>query len=67
CAPFARIRAARRPGGRAFARAGARLAFTKWHALRAERAGRETISLDLIGPLRAELALLRATLRGRPP
>ena len=67
CAPFARLKARRWPGGKAFARAGARLAFSKWHVLRANKLGAQTASMDFVAPLREELARMRAAMHGRRP
>ncbi len=54
---------------RDFVKAAARLALSKWHAARAWRGGTQTVSGDFVGPLRKELARLRAEMAralGRP-
>ncbi len=48
-----------------FVRAAARLALSKWHSVRAESQGRQTVSMDFIVPLRQRLAELRGRLRQR--
>jgi RsiW-degrading membrane proteinase PrsW (M82 family) len=55
--------------GRRFVRAAARLALCKWHAGRAMRGRKKTVSIDWIVPLRQELFQLRndvARALGRP-
>ena len=62
CSPFGRIRATFSYGGgvgRRFVAHGARLGLCKWHAARAIRGKKETISMGFIVPLRQELAKLR--------
>ncbi len=62
CSPFGRIRATFNYGGsvgRRFVAQGARLGLCKWHAARAIRGKKETISMGFIVPLRQELAKLR--------
>jgi hypothetical protein len=62
CSPFGRLRATFRYGGgvgRRFVRHGARLGLCKWHAARALKGKKETISMGFIVPLRQELAKLR--------
>ncbi len=43
--------------------AAARLALSKWHAMRAMQGQTRTISMDFIGPLRDRIAALRAQMR----
>jgi len=60
--PFGRMRATFRHGGtigRRFVAHGARLGLCKWHAARAARGKKQTISAGFIVPLRQELARLR--------
>jgi RsiW-degrading membrane proteinase PrsW (M82 family) len=62
CSPFGRLRATFNYGGavgRRFVAHGARLGLCKWHAARAMRGKKQTISMGFIGPLRHELAKLR--------
>jgi len=62
CSPFGRLRATFRYGGtigRRFVAQGARLGLCKWHAARAAKGKKETISAGFIVPLRQELARLR--------
>jgi RsiW-degrading membrane proteinase PrsW (M82 family) len=62
CSPVGRIRATFRYGGsvgRRFVSHGARLGLCKWHAARAIKGKKETISMGFIVPLRQELAKLR--------
>jgi RsiW-degrading membrane proteinase PrsW (M82 family) len=62
CSPFGRLRATFRYGGgvgRRFVAHGARLGLCKWHAARALKGKKETISMGFIVPLRQELAKLR--------
>lgn len=62
CSPFGRLRATFRYGGgvgRRFVAHGARLGLCKWHAARAMKGKKETISMGFIVPLRQELAKLR--------
>jgi hypothetical protein len=62
CSPFGRLRATLRHGGtigRRFVAHGARLGLCKWHAARAAKGKKETISAGFIVPLRQELARLR--------
>jgi RsiW-degrading membrane proteinase PrsW (M82 family) len=49
--------------GAAFVRAGARLALSKWHAARAMKGQKKTVSIDFIVPLRQDLARLRAEMQ----
>jgi RsiW-degrading membrane proteinase PrsW (M82 family) len=66
---FGIFTAAMGPGGAIRAqiiRACARLALSKWHAERAYRGQRRTISYDFIVPLRDEIRNLRAQLQGPP-
>jgi hypothetical protein len=68
--PVGRLRALfswRGSTGLAFVRVGARLALSKWHAARATRDRQVTISAGFIGPLRQELARLRAQLGAMRP
>jgi RsiW-degrading membrane proteinase PrsW (M82 family) len=62
CSPFGRIKASLAAGatGREFVRAGARLALSKWHTARAMKGQKKTISMDMIAPLRRQMATLRA-------
>jgi RsiW-degrading membrane proteinase PrsW (M82 family) len=48
--------------GVALLRAAARLGLTKWHASRAAQTGRQTVSMDFVGPLRSRLQALRTNL-----
>jgi RsiW-degrading membrane proteinase PrsW (M82 family) len=67
---FGIFTAAMGPGGAIRAqiiRACARLALSKWHAERAYRGQRRTVSYDFIVPLRDEIRNLRAQLQGPPP
>jgi RsiW-degrading membrane proteinase PrsW (M82 family) len=59
---FGRLRAYFRRGalGVEFVRAVARLALSKWHAARAWRSNRHTVSTDLVAPLRRRIRELRA-------
>ncbi len=62
CSPIGRLRATFRHGGavgRRFVAHGARLGLCKWHAARAMKGKKETISVGFIVPLRQELARLR--------
>jgi len=62
CSPFGRMKATFGHGGsagRRFISHGARLGLCKWHAARAMKGKKETISIGFIGPLRQELAQLR--------
>jgi RsiW-degrading membrane proteinase PrsW (M82 family) len=62
CSPVARVRATFGWGGaagRRFVRAAARLGLCKWHAGRAMKGRRKTVSVDWIVPLRQELFELR--------
>jgi protease PrsW len=62
CSPFGRMKATFGHGGsagRRFVAQGARLGLCKWHAARAMRGKKETISMGFIVPLRQELAQLR--------
>ena len=62
CSPFGRMRALlswRGRAGRRFVQIGARLALSKWHAARAMKSQKHTISADFVVPLRQELARLR--------
>jgi protease PrsW len=62
CSPFGRLKATFSYGGgvgRRFVRHGARLGLCKWHAARAIKGKKETISMGFIVPLRQELAKLR--------
>jgi RsiW-degrading membrane proteinase PrsW (M82 family) len=62
CSPIGRLRATLRHGGavgRRFVAYGARLGLCKWHAARAMKSKKETISIGFIVPLRQELARLR--------
>jgi RsiW-degrading membrane proteinase PrsW (M82 family) len=70
CSPVGRLKCTfswRGATGRAFIRAGARLALSKWHTARAMRGKRMTISADFIVPLRQELARLRGELLVQMP
>ncbi|HRI62991.1 MAG TPA: PrsW family glutamic-type intramembrane protease [Polyangium sp.] len=53
--------------GRAFIGAASRLALSKWHTARAMKGQKRTISADFIGPLRQEIARLRAQLNAKAP
>lgn len=67
---FGIFTAAMGPGGAIRAqiiRACARLALSKWHAERAYRGQRRTVSFDFIVPLRDEIRNLRAQLPGAAP
>ncbi len=72
CSPFASLNASVGWGGaagRRFVKASARLALCKWHANRAMRGKRHTVSTDWIVPLRQEIRELRADMAralGRP-
>jgi len=72
CSSAARFRAAATYGGeegRKFVDAASRLALSKWHAARASRARMQTVSADLVVPLRQELTIHRANIQrilGRP-
>ena len=62
CSPFGRMRATFGYGGRVgrrFVASGARLGLCKWHAARAIKGKKQTISIGFIVPLRQELAQLR--------
>jgi RsiW-degrading membrane proteinase PrsW (M82 family) len=62
CSPIGRLRATFGHGGsvgRRFVAQGARLGLCKWHAARAMKGKKETISMGFIAPLRQELAKLR--------
>jgi len=62
CSPFGRMKATFGHGGsagRRFVSHGARLGLCKWHAARAMKGKKETISIGFIVPLRQELAQLR--------
>jgi RsiW-degrading membrane proteinase PrsW (M82 family) len=62
CSPFGRLKATFGYGGsagRRFVSHGARLGLCKWHAARAMKSKKETISMGFIVPLRQELAQLR--------
>jgi RsiW-degrading membrane proteinase PrsW (M82 family) len=62
CSPFGRLKATFGYGGsagRRFVAHGARLGLCKWHAARAMKSKKETISMGFIVPLRQELAQLR--------
>jgi len=62
CSPFGRMKATFGHGGsagRRFISHGARLGLCKWHAARAMKGKKETISIGFIVPLRQELAQLR--------
>jgi RsiW-degrading membrane proteinase PrsW (M82 family) len=62
CSPFGRLKATFGHGGsagRRFVSHGARLGLCKWHAARAMKNKKETISMGFIVPLRQELAQLR--------
>jgi RsiW-degrading membrane proteinase PrsW (M82 family) len=68
--PVGRIRATfswRGSAGRAFIKAGARLALSKWHTARAMKGQKRTISADFIVPLRQELMALRHQMMQRAP
>jgi hypothetical protein len=67
CSPVGRLRATLRDGGlgRRFVGCGSRLGLCKWHAARAMKGDKETISTGLIAPLRQELARLRRELHQR--
>ncbi len=70
CSPVGRLRCTfswRGATGRAFIRAGARLALSKWHTARAMRGNNHTMSADFIVPLRKELRRLRGELLARMP
>ncbi|UQA54746.1 PrsW family intramembrane metalloprotease [Polyangium aurulentum] len=70
CSPVGRLKCTfswRGATGRSFIRAGARLALSKWHTARAMKGQKRTISADFIGPLRRELATLRAQLAAMAP
>jgi RsiW-degrading membrane proteinase PrsW (M82 family) len=63
CSPIGRLRATFRHGGRlgrSFVAHGARLGLCKWHAARAMRGKKKTISAGFIVPLRQELSRLRS-------
>jgi RsiW-degrading membrane proteinase PrsW (M82 family) len=72
CSPWGGLRATFGWGGadgRKFVRTAARLGLSKWHAGRAMRGRRVTVSADWIVPLRQELAELRTAVArsmGRP-
>lgn len=60
--PFGRMQARFSYGGKAgqqFVAAAARLGLCKWHAARAMKGQKRTVSMDFIAPLRRELARLR--------
>jgi hypothetical protein len=62
CSPIGRLRATFRHGGavgRRFVACGTRLGLCKWHAARAMKGQKKTISTDFIAPLRQELWRLR--------
>lgn len=70
CSPVGRLKATfswRGATGRAFIRAAARLALSKWHTARAMKGQKMTISADFIVPLRRELAQLRHELAAKAP
>jgi RsiW-degrading membrane proteinase PrsW (M82 family) len=70
CSPVGRLRATfswRGAAGRRLIRAAARLGLSKWHALRAARGQRRTISADFIVPLRQEILTVRSELARRAP
>ncbi|RLB56623.1 MAG: hypothetical protein DRI90_18555 [Deltaproteobacteria bacterium] len=53
--------------GARFVAAGARLALSKWHTLRAQKGQKMTISADFIVPLRQELSRLRTEMQANAP
>jgi RsiW-degrading membrane proteinase PrsW (M82 family) len=62
CSPFGRLKATFGHGGaagRRFVAHGARLGLCKWHAARAMKSQKMTVSMQFIVPLRQELARLR--------
>jgi protease PrsW len=62
CSPFGRMKALMGKGGmsgRRFVDAASRLGLSKWHAARAMKGQKRTISMDFIVPLRQELHKLR--------
>jgi hypothetical protein len=65
CSPIGRLQATLRYGalGRRFVACGARLGLCKWHAARAMKGKKKTISTDFIVPLRQELQGLGYELR----
>jgi RsiW-degrading membrane proteinase PrsW (M82 family) len=70
CSPIGRIKCTfswRGATGREFIRAGARLALSKWHTVRAMQGQKRTISADFILPLRQELRRLRGEMLARMP
>jgi RsiW-degrading membrane proteinase PrsW (M82 family) len=70
CSPVGRLTCTfswRGATGRAFIRAGARLALSKWHTARAMKGQKRTISADFIVPMRQELKRLRGELLARMP
>lgn len=65
--PWGRVRCRFGPRGRAGLRlieTAGRLALAKWHSARAARTERLTLSVDLVAPLRADLARLSRAQRG---
>jgi RsiW-degrading membrane proteinase PrsW (M82 family) len=64
CSAFGVLRARLRHGkkGEEFVRAAARLGLSKWHSVRAMKGRQYTVSMDFIGPLRARIAELKASL-----
>lgn len=70
CSPFGRLSCTfgwQGAEGRAFIGAAGRLALSKWHTARAMKGQKRTISADFIGPLRQEIARLRAQLNAKAP
>lgn len=68
CSPFGRLQCTfgwRGSAGREFIRTAAKLALAKWHAGRAMKGQKRTISIDFIGPLRQEMGQSRAEMNAR--
>ncbi|MBX3184775.1 MAG: PrsW family intramembrane metalloprotease [Polyangiaceae bacterium] len=67
CSPFGRLKGRLRKGakGHRMVMVGVRLGMAKWHAARAMKGQKQTISIQSIVPLRQELIALRQELYGR--
>ncbi len=67
CSPFGRLKGRMRKGakGHRMVMVGVRLGMAKWHAARAMKGQKQTVSIQSIVPLRQELMALRQELHGR--
>ena len=68
CSPVGRIRSAlsgRGALGKRLIQVAARLALCKWHAARANKGRRRTVSVEVIAPLRQELLAVRSVMSAR--